>query len=84
VTAEIGRVVPIWAGLDVDSAGAIWDANGLKLPGVPFTGLGRPLAPVPTLGLDSMEVRFAGWFDKIFEKARRELPSSSLRGSTAQ
>jgi hypothetical protein len=29
---------------------------------------------VPTLGLDTLEVRFAAWFDKIFEKARRELP----------
>src|SRR5450759_4098007 len=74
VTAEIRRVVPIWAGLDLGSAGAVWDADGLKLPRVPFTGLGGPLAPVPTLGLDTLEVRFAAWFDKIFEKARRELP----------
>jgi formate dehydrogenase major subunit len=74
VTAEIRRVVPIWAGLDLGSAGAVWDADGVKLPRVPFTGLGRPLAPVPTLGLDTLEVRFAAWFDKIFEKARQELP----------
>ena len=73
VTAEIRRVVPIWAGLDLGSAGAVWDADGLKLPRVPFTGLGGPLAPVPTLELDTLEVRFAAWFDKIFEKARREL-----------
>jgi len=74
VTAEIRRVVPIWAGLDPGFMGAVWGVDGLRLPEVPFTGLGRPLAPVPTLGLDTMEVRFTGWFDKIFEKARRELP----------
>jgi formate dehydrogenase major subunit len=78
VTAEIRRVVPIWAGLDVDSGGAIWDAGVPKLPRVPFTGLGGALVPVPTLGLDNLEVRFAGWFDKIFEKARSELPVVSL------
>jgi predicted molibdopterin-dependent oxidoreductase YjgC len=74
VTAEIQRVAPIWAGLDLGSASAIWDAEGLKRPKVPFTGLGEPLAPVPTLGLDTLEVRFAGWFDEIFEKARADLP----------
>ncbi len=74
VTAEIRQVVPIWAGLDLGSAGAIWDADGLKRTSVPFTGLGGPLAPVPTLALDTLEVRFATWFDGIFEKARRELP----------
>ena len=30
VTAEIRQVVPIWAELDLGSAGAIWDADGLK------------------------------------------------------
>ncbi len=74
VTAEIRRVVPIWAGLDLDSAGAVWDADGLGLPRVPFSGLGEPIAPAPTLGLDTLEVRFAAWFDKIFEKGRQELP----------
>ena len=74
VTAEIRRVVPIWAGLDLGSAGAVWDAGGLKRAGVPFAGLGGPVAPVPTLGLDTLETRFATWFDEIFEKARRELP----------
>ena len=74
VTAEIRRVVPIWAGLDLGSEGGVWDAEGMKLPKVPFTGLGGPLAPVPTLGLDTLEIRFATWFDGIFEKARKELP----------
>jgi formate dehydrogenase major subunit len=74
VTEEIRRVVPIWSGLDIDSADAIWDADGFKPPRLPFTGLGGPLAPVPTLGLDTLEVRFAGWFDRIFEEARAELP----------
>jgi formate dehydrogenase major subunit len=74
VTAEIRRVAPIWAGLDLGVAGEIWDADGMKLPRVPFTGLGEPLAPVPTLGLDTLEIRFAAWFDKAFEEARRELP----------
>jgi hypothetical protein len=78
VTAEIRRVVPIWAGLDVDSANAVWDADRLELPRVPFAGLGQPLAPVPTLGLDTLEVRFAGWFDEIFEKARGELPVAQV------
>jgi NADH dehydrogenase/NADH:ubiquinone oxidoreductase subunit G len=74
VTAEIRRVVPIWAGLDLGSRDEIWDADAFKLPRIPFTGVGGPLAPVPTLGLDTLEVRFAAWFDKIFEKARLELP----------
>lgn len=75
VTAEIRRVVPIWAGLDLGPAGAIWDANGVRLPAVGFTGLGGPIAPVPTLGLDTLEVRFEAWFEEIFEKARLELPA---------
>ena len=74
VTEEIRRVVPIWAGLDTGSMGAVWDTDGLKRRTVPFTGLGEPLTPVPTLGLDTLEVRFAAWFDEIFEKARGELP----------
>ncbi len=73
VTAEIRRVVPIWAGLDLGSDSAVWDAGGFRLPRVSFTGPGEVLAPVPTLGLDTLEVRFSAWFDKIFEKARREL-----------
>jgi hypothetical protein len=72
VTAEIRRVVPTWAGLDLGSSGAVWDADGIKLPAVPFTGVGDAVAPVPTLGLDTLEVRFATWFDRIFEKARGE------------
>jgi predicted molibdopterin-dependent oxidoreductase YjgC len=74
VTAEIRRVVPIWAGLDLGSAGAVWAADSVKPPRVPFAGLDGPLVPVPTLGLDTLEARFATWFDEIFEKARRELP----------
>jgi len=73
VTAEIRRVVPIWAGLDMGSAGAVWDADGLELPRVPFAGPREPIVPVPTLGLDTTEARFAAWFDGAFEKARREL-----------
>jgi formate dehydrogenase major subunit len=75
VTAEIRRVVSIWAGLDLGSSGAVWDAGGIKLPAVPFTGVGDAVLPVPTLGLDTLEVRFATWFDRIFEKARGELPA---------
>ncbi|MFN7987224.1 MAG: FAD-dependent oxidoreductase [Thermoanaerobaculia bacterium] len=75
VTSEIQRVVPIWAGLDVGPSGAVWSADGRGLPGAPFTGLGEPVVPVQTLGLDALEVRFASWFDGIFEKARRELPT---------
>ena len=74
VTEEIRRVVPIWAGLDIVPSGAVWDASALGLPRVPYAGPGEPLAPVPTLGLDNTEVRFAAWFDGIFEKARQELP----------
>jgi hypothetical protein len=81
VTAEIRRVLPIWAGLEPGSAGAVWDVDALRLPRVPFTELGGPLSPVATLGLDSLEVRFKGWFDGIFEKARRELPVVAPFGS---
>jgi len=81
VTAEIGRVLPIWAGLEPGPAGAVWDVDALRLPRVPFSGLGGPLSPVATLGLDSLEVRFKGWFDGIFEKARRELPVVAQPGS---
>ncbi len=77
VTAEIRRVVPIWSGLDLGSADAVWDAGGFGLPRVSFTGFGKPIAPVPTLGLDTMEVRFEGWFDEIFEKAREALPAGA-------
>jgi len=76
VTAEIRRVVPIWAGLDVGPGGTVWDAGGFNRPRIPFAGLGGPVAPVPTLGLDTLEVRFAGWFDQIFEKARRDLTAA--------
>jgi hypothetical protein len=41
---------------------------------VPFAGLGEPLDPVPTLGLDTLEVRFEGWFDRIIDEARKALP----------
>jgi formate dehydrogenase major subunit len=75
VTDEIRRVAPIWAGLDLDLEGEVWNANGLKAPRVPFAGLGGPIAPVPTLGLDTLETRFETWFDGVFEKARRELPA---------
>lgn len=74
VTAEIRRVVPIWSGLDVGPAGAIWDAGNLARPGIPFIPPGEPVAPVSTLGLDTLEVRFGTWFDRIFEKAREDLP----------
>ncbi len=77
VTAEIRRVVPIWAGLDLDSACAVWDADGFRLPRAPLAELGEPIAPVLTLGLDALEVRFGTWFDKIFEKAREALPAVS-------
>ena len=78
VTSEIRRVVPIWAGLDPGSTGAVWDVECLGMPRIPFTGLGEPLAPVPTLGLDTLELRFATWFDGIFEKARADLPVVNL------
>jgi anaerobic selenocysteine-containing dehydrogenase len=74
VTAEIRRVAPIWTGLDPGSAGAIWDAAGVKPPSVPFSGLGEAFVPVPTLALDTLEDRFAAWFAKMFKKARRERP----------
>jgi formate dehydrogenase major subunit len=75
VTAEIRRVAPIWSGLDIGPAGSVWDSERLRLSKVPFAGIGGELTPMPTLGLDTLEVRFAGWFEKIFEKARRELPA---------
>ncbi|HQR29174.1 MAG TPA: FAD-dependent oxidoreductase [Anaeromyxobacteraceae bacterium] len=76
VTAEIRRVAPIWTGLDPGPAGAIWDVDRFSRPRVPFTGLGEASAPVPTLGLDTLEARFATWFEKIFRKARRDLPAA--------
>jgi predicted molibdopterin-dependent oxidoreductase YjgC len=75
VTEEIRRVAPIWAGLDLDFEGEVWNADCLKTPRVPFAGLGGPYAPVPTLALDTLETRFATWFDGVFEQARRELPA---------
>ncbi|MCG3190912.1 MAG: Nitrate reductase [Thermoanaerobaculia bacterium] len=76
VTAEIHKVAPIWNGLDIGKAGAIWDRQRMRLPEVPFRDLGEPVSPVGTLALDTLEARFAGWFKEIFEKAHRDLTAA--------
>ena len=76
VTAEIRRVVPIWAGLDPGPEGAVWEADRFRLPGAPFSGLGGTVVPIPTLGLDTLEARFGSWFGGLLEKARREASAS--------
>ena len=45
VTAEIRQVVPIWAGLDLGSAGAVWDADGPQAGQCPVHGAGRAARP---------------------------------------
>ena len=72
ITAEIQRIVPIYAGLDLNGPGAIWDAGAFALKRAPFDG--RPSdsasATTPTLFLDPIEKRFATWFEGVFDKAR--------------
>ena len=77
VTAEIRRVAPIWSGLDLVPEGTVWDAGGLSRAEAPFAGLGETLTPVPTLGLDAVEARFATWFDTTVERARQALPGAA-------
>jgi hypothetical protein len=62
--------------VEVDSLDAegIWPLGGMHLPRVPFDYalLDAPLVtPLPTLGLDYLESRFARWFAEIFERARQ-------------
>lgn len=73
VTAEIRRVVPLWAGLDLsDPSGPIRGAGGPGPAAAPEWP-GEAVAPVPTLALETVEARFAEWFDGLVGKARREL-----------
>ncbi len=78
VFAEIRRVVPIYANVDLDGRNgeAIWDLG--KLPPVKRPlGSGafdRPVQPVSTLFLDPLERRFARWFEESMATARKMHP----------
>ena len=82
VTAEIRRVVPIYRDVVIGSqeADAIWDRSGFRLGRIPPDAerLAVGVEPVPTLALDELEARFAGWFDGVFAGARRAAGDAAL------
>jgi predicted molibdopterin-dependent oxidoreductase YjgC len=82
VTAEIRRIAPIYRDVVIGSqdADAIWDRNGFRLGRIPPDAeqLSVVVEPKPTLSLDELEARFSGWFDGVFEGARRAADDTAL------
>ena len=80
VTEEMRRVVPLYRGVDVDSAEAagVWAFDGRRPPAGAFdpAGLSSPARPASTLALDHLESMFARRFDEAVEKARAALPAA--------
>jgi len=82
VTDEIRRVVPLYRDVNIGSrdADGIWDRNVFALERVApdLSKIGAPVEPVPTLGLDALEARFAEWFEGILGEARGRLGKDAL------
>jgi formate dehydrogenase major subunit len=76
VTEEIRRVAPIYREVAIDDPGAdgVWDAGLFPLARVEadFGALGSTVRPEPTLGLDSIETRFAERFRRLMEQAEAQ------------
>jgi predicted molibdopterin-dependent oxidoreductase YjgC len=85
ITDEIRRVVPLYAGLDLDGQNdeAVWDIGKLALAPVPPTaatlvpsGPGATSQPRATLPFDHLERRLEQRLGTLFERARQALPAS--------
>lgn len=73
VTEEIRRVVPTWQDLGPDRTGLLRRAGAFPRNGSYPALPGELVTPVPTLFLDTVEMRFRDGFDALVAKARRDL-----------
>jgi predicted molibdopterin-dependent oxidoreductase YjgC len=82
IMAEIRRIVPIYAGIDLEGGTdeAIWDLNQFLLPSVPPSlprlvpaAFGAASKPQTTLAFDHLERRLEQRFKELFERARKAL-----------
>jgi hypothetical protein len=75
VTAEIGRLIPAYQKVDIDSRNgeSLWalDTFKLKPVGIDVGNLDTPITPLRTQDLDYLEKRFSKWFDAIMAAARQ-------------
>lgn len=76
VTDEIRRVAPAWRDLGADLAGLVRDVRPAPRADARTSLPGDLVTPVPTLFLDTLEMRFRDGFDGLVAKARRDLPAA--------
>ena len=76
VTAEIRRVAPSWQDVGPDLSGLVRGPGPAPGRFARSTVPGELVTPVPTLFLDTLEMRFRDEFDGLVARARQALPVS--------